>query len=75
MYAGIYDPTVVMEWMLALFFAFYMSSFAIDFFAIPEKNEKGDIICLRAPSWDEEKAVTRPCVAYGWNKREYLDVL
>lgn len=60
MYAGIYDPSVIMEWLIALFFAFYMWSIAIDFLAVPDLVEKGQIGIRRVTDWDKEVAVTMP---------------
>ena len=64
MYQGIYGPSVVLEWIIALFFAFYMSSFAIDFLAVHEieqaAEERLGSIYVHGKAWDEEKAIAIP---------------
>ena len=69
MYQGIWKASVVIEWVIALFFAFYMASFAVDLIAIPESPlvvvEKQCTICLAEQAWDEENCIampTRVCV-------------
>ena len=60
MFNGIHDPSVVMEWIIAMFFAFYMASFAIDFFAVAEVEKKNGMIRLLTPTLDEESMLRRP---------------
>lgn len=64
MYQRMYQTAIVVEWMAALFFTFYLSSFAIDFLATPEEHEKDDGVQLLSQRWDEEIAISRPTKMY-----------
>ena len=63
MYERMYRTSIVIEWIAALFFTFYVSSFAIDFFAIPPHDEKDDAVQLTGP-WDEEAGISQPTKLY-----------
>lgn len=69
MYNGIHDPSVVMEWIIAMLFALYMSSFVIDFLLVPINDEKSDMARLLGPAWDEEHGISRPKPVYSFRSR------
>ena len=60
MYRRVYAPSVVLEWIIGLVFALYMWSCVIDFFAVPEQDEKSGAIVYLNKSWDEEIALAAP---------------
>lgn len=60
MYERMYRTAIVVEWMAALFFTFYLSSFAIDFLALPDDVDKDDGVQLLPQRWDEETGIPRP---------------
>ena len=60
LFQKVYAPSVVFEWIIGLFYALYMWSCALDFFAVPESDEKSDIMSLRGKDWDEEVALAVP---------------
>lgn len=64
MYERMYRTAIVVEWMAALFFTFYLSSFAIDFLAIPDEEERDDDTQLLSQKWDEEIGISRPTKMY-----------
>lgn len=72
MYQRMYRTSVVVEWLAALFFSFYMASFAVDFFAVPAVDkEKDNAWDLMMRAWDEEAGITRPRWAYGGLEKRY----
>jgi hypothetical protein len=56
-----WDVSVVLEWVVAIFLAPYMWTFALDFFAVPEKY--GDDLKLLIRHWDEEGVIETPDTA------------
>lgn len=64
MFERMYRTSIVIEWMAALFFTFYLSSFAIDFMALPADDGKGDNVQLLLGPWDEEAGLSRPARMY-----------
>ncbi|KAF2482307.1 Frag1/DRAM/Sfk1 family-domain-containing protein [Neohortaea acidophila] len=72
MYQRMYRTSVVVEWLAALFFSFYMASFAVDFFAVPAvDDEKENAWDLMMRSWDEDVGITRPQWVYGALEKRY----
>ena len=60
MYLQIWVPSVVVGWLIGLFFAFYIWSCAVDFFAMPEPGEKSDALRLVGKEWDAEVGLAVP---------------
>lgn len=56
----IYAPSVVVEWLLGLFFALYMWSCAIDFFAVPDSTMKSDTMRLLGEDWEKDVGLATP---------------
>lgn len=74
MYERMYRTAIVVEWMAALFFTFYLSSFAIDFLAIPGTDERDEGVQLLTQRWDEEACISRPTKTYVLRRKEDLPV-
>ena len=60
MYEQAWQVSVVAEWIIGLFFTFYMWSFAIDFFATPYPSRSEDKTVLLGKQWDEEVGIIAP---------------
>ncbi len=58
MYQKIYGLSVIVEWIVGLFFTFYMWTFAFDFYSVPRKSR--ELRQLRIRHWNEGGAVTAP---------------
>lgn len=72
MYARMYRTSIFIEWIAALFFTFYVSSFAMDFLAIPVHEEKDDVVQMLAEPWDEEAGIARPSNLYTLQSKRYI---
>lgn len=60
MYQRHYRVSVVAEWLIALFFTFYIWTFALDFFATPGTDRMHGKVELVDKYWDEEAGVVAP---------------
>ena len=60
MYEQAWRVSVISEWIIGLFFTFYMWSFAIDFFATPDLSNSDDKKVLLGKRWDEEVGIIAP---------------
>jgi hypothetical protein len=61
MYERAWRVSVVAEWIIALFFTFYMWSCSVDFFTTTDLVVGGDDTSeLEAKRWDEEVGLTKP---------------
>lgn len=63
MYEAAWRVSVVTEWIIALFFTFYMWSCSIDFFTTTNLSYCDDKSKLLAKHWDEEVGLTAPAKA------------
>ena len=60
MYEQAWRVSVVAEWIIGLFFTFYMWTFAIDFFATPYASRNENKSVLLGKQWDEEIGIIVP---------------
>ena len=61
LFQRVWAPSVVFEWIIGFFYALYMWSCALDFFAVPgESGEKSDMMTLLDEDWDVEVALAVP---------------
>lgn len=54
MYKQMYRASVVIEWVAALLFSFYITSFAVDFMAVPAEGQDRHTVFMVSKIWDEE---------------------
>lgn len=73
MYARSYRASIMIEWLAATLFTFYVSSFAIDFLAVPERAETGIEAMQRNAAWNEELGLRPPQEAHA-RKDERFEV-
>ncbi len=73
MFQSMYRASVLVEWTAAILFSFYMSSFAIDFLAVPNSSEGADEVDAKTKAWDAEIGLSRPR-RYTLRHRDYLEL-